>query len=140
MENTEVTTFGYGQWHNLGSGWRARVDRPTSSDTKPHVHVENGKIKAVENVDGTNSHGSNMTKKGVPKSVQKKVKSLNDYKKAQKDLSNMKKAKSQIRAKKLNLKKAGDIVIAIGIFVAVVGLMIFASGSIGLWGPFLLAI
>jgi hypothetical protein len=40
------------------------IDKPTSKDTKPYVHVEKGKIKVVENVDGTNSHGNNMTKKG----------------------------------------------------------------------------
>ena len=52
----------------------------------------------------------------------------------------MKEAKNKIKAKKLNLKKTTDIIIAIAIFVSVVGLMIFSLGSIGAWGSLLLAI
>ncbi|MEH7514238.1 hypothetical protein V7146_16110 [Gottfriedia acidiceleris] len=52
----------------------------------------------------------------------------------------MEKAKDKIEAKKLNLKKTADIIIAIGIFVAVVGLVIFATSSIAAWGAFLLLI
>lgn len=140
LENGEIMTRGYGQWHSLGKGRRARVDRPGSKDSKPHVHVEKGGTKATENVDGTNSHGTNMDKKKVPKDIQKKVKNLKDYKKAQKDCANMKNAKKKMKARNLNLKKAKDIIIAIGIFIAVVGLVIFATGSITAWGPFLLAI
>ena len=77
---------------------------------------------------------------GVPKDIQKKARNLKDYKKGQSDLKKMKEAKSKIKAKKLNLKKTTDIIIAIAIFVSVVGLMIFSLGSIGAWGSLLLAI
>lgn len=140
-EEGSFTTFGYGQWHDLGKGWKARVDKPTHGGaSKPHVHVEKGDKKGVENVDGTKSHGKNLNSAGVPNDIQKKARGLADYKKGQKDLANMRKAKQQITAKKLNLRKNADIVIAIGIFVSVVGLMIFASGAVAAWGAFLLVI
>lgn len=66
--------------------------------------------------------------------IQKKARGLNDYKKGKKDLDNVKKAKG------LNLNKHADIVIAIGIFIAVVGLVIFAASAVASWGPFLIAI
>lgn len=141
---SELRSRGYSQWHDLGAGWRARVDKPTSgkNQSKPHIHVEkeNGSIRGVESVDGTKSHGKTLNEAGVPKSVQKKAKALKDYKKGQEDLKNMEKAKDKIEAKKLNLKKTADIIIAIGIFVAVVGLVIFATASIASWGAFLLLI
>lgn len=142
LKSTSVTTRGYGQWHDMGKGWRARVDRPTSGagQAKPHVHVEKGSVKGVESVDGTPSHGKTLGQAGVPNDIQKKVRQLNDYKKGKKDLDNMKKAKSQIRAKGLNLKKASDIIIAIGIFVAVVGIVIFATSAVSAWGAFLILI
>lgn len=141
VKEEAFTTFGYGQWHNLGKGWKARVDKPTHGGaSKPHVHVEKGDKKGVENVDGTKSHGKNLNSAGVPKDIQNKARGLADYKKGKKDLANMKKAKQQITSKKLNLRKYADIVIAIGIFVSVVGLMIFASGAVSAWGAFLLAI
>jgi 1,4-dihydroxy-2-naphthoate octaprenyltransferase len=64
---------------------------------------------------------------------------LNDYKKGQNDLKKMNDAKSQIKAKKLNMKKVADIVIAIAIFIAVVGLIIFTAGSVASWGAFFVA-
>jgi hypothetical protein len=74
-EGREQLLRGYGQWHDLGKGWKVRVDRPhASSDMKPHVHVNNGSKEVVaENVDGTDSHGTNMNKGKVPKDVQKKL-------------------------------------------------------------------
>ena len=36
-------TRGYGEWHDLGKGWKARVDKPHIGAGKPHVHVEKGK-------------------------------------------------------------------------------------------------
>ena len=69
-----MTTFGYGQWHDLGSGWKARVDKPThGGDSKPHIHVEKGSIKGAENVDGTRSHGKTLSTSGVPHNIQKKA-------------------------------------------------------------------
>lgn len=143
-EQGMITTRGYGQTHNLGKGWSVRVDKPKAGDgqQKPHVHVKKGKIEAKENVDGTSSHGrgNTMNDKKVPKDIQKKVRDHKDYKKAKKDLDKMKTAKSKIKAKKLNLKKYKDIVIAIGIFVTVVDLVILATTSVWGWGAFLLAI
>lgn len=138
-EENEALTRGYGQWHDLGKGYKVRVDRPHgSNDTKPHVHVKKGNKDVTENVDGSNSHGTNMTRGGVPKDIQKKVKGLNDYKKAQKDLKSMNAARSKIKARKLNMKKTADIIIAIGIFIAVVGFAIFAASAIASWGAFFL--
>ena len=73
---------GYGEWYDLGSGWRMRIDRGTSK-SKPHVHVNNGdEDVAVENLDGTPSHGSSLD--DLPKSVKKKVKEHPEYKKKKK--------------------------------------------------------
>ena len=47
-------------------------------------------------------------------------------------------ARSKIKARKLNMKKTADIVIAIGIFIAVVGFAIFAASAIASWGAFFL--
>lgn len=133
-------TRGYGEWHDLGKGWKARVDKPHTGAGKPHVYVEKGKVKGVESVDGSKYHGKTFRSAGVPKDVQKKTRNLKDYKKGQSDLKKMQTAKSKIKAKKLNLKKTTDIIIAIAIFVSVVGLMIFSLGSIGAWDSLLLAI
>lgn len=131
---------GYGQVHELGQGWKARVDRPGAGEGKPHIHVYKGKVEGIENVDGTASHGKNLDSAGVPKSIQKKAKDLKDYKKGQEDLKKIKDASKKIDAKNLNLHKTADIIIAIAIFVAVVGLVIFATGAIASWGAFLLLI
>ena len=136
---TDITR-GYGQWHDLGKGWKARVDRPHTGAGKPHVHVEKGKVKGVESVDGSKSHGKTLDSAGVPKDIQKKARNLKDYKKGQNDLKKMKEAKSKIKAKKLNLKNKNDLIIAIAIFVSVVGLMIFPLSGVSAWGALLLAI
>lgn len=52
----------------------------------------------------------------------------------------MNKAKSQIKIKNLNLRKHADIIIAIGIFISIVGLVLFAPAAVATWGSFLLAI
>ena len=52
----------------------------------------------------------------------------------------MKKAKSQIKAKNLDLRKYSDIIIATGIFISVVGLVLFAPAAAATWRAFLLAI
>lgn len=135
-----IVPFGYGTKHDLGKGWKARVDKPSAGDAKPHIHVYNGKVDGVENVDGTKSHGKTLGSSGIPKGIQNKAKGLADYKKAQKDLTNIKKAKQQMKSKGLNLRKNSDIIIAIGIFVSVVGFLIFASGAVATWGAFLLLI
>lgn len=52
----------------------------------------------------------------------------------------MKKAKQQINSKNLNLRKTADIIVAIEIFVSVVGLVLFATSAFGPWSALLLAI
>lgn len=126
-EDDDFSFYGYGEMHYLGKGWTYRVDKPSSSNVKPHVHVDNNKegIHGTENVDGTPSHGKTLEESGVPKKVRDKVRGSKDYKKGQKDLKNMKKAKAEIKRKKLNLNKYQDLIIAAGIFVAIVGVAFF---------------
>lgn len=138
--NVRPTERGYGQWHNLGQGWRARVDRAHAGAGKPHVHVEKGSVKGVESVDGTKSHGKTLDNAGVPKKVRDKARALSDYKKGKEELKKMQRAKSQMRSKGLNLRKNSDIIIAIGIFITVVGFAVFATSAVGAWGAFLLLI
>jgi len=38
-----IATRGYGQTHDLGKGWTYRVDKPSSDNAKPYVHVDNNK-------------------------------------------------------------------------------------------------
>lgn len=142
-----IATRGYGQTYNLGKGWTARVDKPHgSSETKYHVHVKGkaGKkaVEAKETVKGKSSHGkgNTMKEKGVPNDIQKKVKKLKDFQKGVEDQKKLDKAKKDIKAKKLNLNKKTDIIIAIGIVVAVMGFAFFAVSSIPVWAAFLLAL
>ena len=109
-------------------GWTYRVDKPSSDNAKPHVHVDNNKknIHGVENVDGTPSHGKTLDGSKVPKDVQKKVKDSKDYKKGQKDLKKMQEAKREIHRRKLNLSVNKDLLIAAGIFVTAVGVAFVA--------------
>ena len=118
-----VATYGYGETHKINKTWS--VDKPSAGDAKPHVHVyKNGKQVGAECVDGTSSHGKTLKK--VPKKVKDKVRSSKDYKKGKSDLKKMKKAKAEINKKHLNLKKRKDLIIAAGIFVAIVGVAFFA--------------
>ena len=111
-----------------GKGWTYRVDKPSSDNAKPHVHVDNNKknIHGVENVDGTPSHGKTLDGSKVPKDVQKKVKDSKDYKKGQKDLKKMQEPKREIHRRKLNLSVNKDLLIAAGIFVTAVGVAFVA--------------
>ncbi|MFH7407568.1 hypothetical protein, partial [Pseudomonas syringae group genomosp. 7] len=45
-----------------------------------HVHVEKGKIRGAERVNGGKSHKKTLDSAGVPKSVQKNVKKTADFK------------------------------------------------------------
>lgn len=76
----------------------------------------------------------------VPKWVQKKIRGSKKFKEAKKKQKNIKKAKEKIKSEKLNLKKATDIIIAIGIFISVVGIAVLAGASIPAWGAFLACI
>ncbi|PKE05765.1 hypothetical protein CW676_11785 [Macrococcoides caseolyticum] len=131
----DFTFYGYGETHDAGQGWKYRVDRPSSKDAKPHVHVEKGKVKAVENVDGTPSHGKTLAGSGVPKKIIDKVKSSKDYKKGQADLAKLKQAKAEIKKKHLNLNNVKDLAIAAGIIAGLVGVAFFAPEAI----PFVIA-
>lgn len=133
ISDNAFSTFGYGQTHNVGTGdWTYRVDRPTASEAKPHVHVDSNKnnVHGVENVDGTKSHNKTLTGAGVPNKVKEKVKNSPDYKKGKQDLENMQKAKKEIKKQKLNLSKYSDLIIAVGIFVMIVGVCFFAPEAI----------
>ena len=126
--NDSITPYGYGETHTLKRGWTYRVDKPSTSDAKPHVHVDNNKkgIHGVENVDGTPSHGKTLGNSNVPKDVQDEVQKSRDYKKGQSDLNKMRKAKSEISRRHINLKKYKGRIIAAGIFVVIVGVAFFS--------------
>lgn len=145
--NLGISSRAFGKWVDLGKGWKYQVHRPHGSNaTKYHVHVKGkvGKssVEAKEALDGSSTHGSGntMNNKGVPKDIQKKVKNDKNYKDAKKEHDKAKKAKAQMKAKKLNLRKVSDLIIGIGIFVSVVGVVLFAMTLFGSWGPVLLAL
>lgn len=131
-EDDDFVFYGYGETHSIGKGWTYRVDKPSSSNAKPHVHVDNNSrgIHGTENVDGTPSHGKTLERSGVPKKVRDQVRGSKDYKKGQKDLKNMKKAKAEIKRKKLNLNIYKDLIIAAGIFIVIVGVAFFAPEAL----------
>ncbi len=127
--NGGIWIRGYGETHKIDKIWSYRVDRPSARDAKPHVHVsKNGKEVGAENVDGTSSHGKNLNK--VPKKVREKVRNSKDYKKGKSDLKKMQKAKYEIKRRGLNLRNAKDLIIAAGIFVAIVGVAFFAPEAL----------
>lgn len=137
---------GFNQWHDLGKGWKFTTHRPHGSDaTKYHIHVRKGndsKTEAKEALDKTSTHGrgNTMNDKKVPRDIQNKVRSHKDFKKALEEEAKAKKAKKKMREKKLNLNARADVIIAIGIFVAVVGIVLFAPTSIPAWGAILVAL
>lgn len=92
--------------------------------------------------DGKSTHGkgNTMNDKKVPKDIQKKVKEHKDYKKALEEEKKAKEAKKEIKAKKLDLSKTIDIVIAIAIFIVVVGIVLLATTNITGWAAILIAI
>jgi hypothetical protein len=132
LDENSISILGYGETHDLGQGWTYRVDRPAGGEAKPHVHVDNNRsnVHGAENVDGTPSHGKTLSGSKVPKDVQKKVKGSADYKKGQQDLNKMKKAKQEISRQNLDLSQWKDVVIAAGIFVAIVGVAFFAPEAL----------
>lgn len=135
-----VTTMGFGQNHDLGKGWKVIFHRPHGSEaTQYHAHVKgkvNGKtVESKEALDGSSTHGkgNTMNDKKIPKSIQKKVKEHPDFKKAKAEEAQAKKAAKQMKTKKLDFKKVANVTIGIGIFVAVVGIMLFAPTAIVSW-------
>ncbi|HYE09490.1 MAG TPA: hypothetical protein VEF53_04875 [Patescibacteria group bacterium] len=68
------------------SNWEYRVDYGQGSQPH-HAHVRNkntGK-ESSEGVNGTNSHGTNFNRDGIPSDVQAKVRSQSDYQRAKSD-------------------------------------------------------
>lgn len=65
----------------------------------------------------------------------KAVKGSKDYKKGKADLDKMQNAKKEIQKHNLDLNKWTDVLIAAGIFVAIVGVAFFAPEAL----PFALA-
>ncbi|MGI8352399.1 hypothetical protein NiCM35_21860 [Niallia circulans] len=58
--------MGFGEWKELGSGWKMRFERPYgSSATTYHTHVKGkvGKkvVEAKESLDGHSTHGKGNT-------------------------------------------------------------------------------
>lgn|GEM_PF-4267492 len=52
------------------------------------------------------------------------------FKKGKEDLDKMKQAKKEIKNKGLDMSKWGDVLIAVGIFVAIVGVALFAPEAL----------
>lgn len=134
-----------GKWIDIDSNWRFRVAPPHSGgiDTaKYHVHVEGiigkNKVKSSEGVDGSKSHGLTMDSKKIPKWVQKKIKSSKQYKNGQEKQKKVKKAKSKIVSKKLNLKNKKDLTMSIAIFISIVGVTLFPPSALPSWSSVLL--
>lgn len=123
-----------------GGKWKVRIDFPTSANPKYHVHVYDpkGNQVGVENLDGTPSHGQTLSK--VPNKVKTKIKEHPEYKKYKKKQEKLNEAAKKIKAKKLNLWKTADIIIAIGIVVAATATFFFPGDDIAAWGNFLRAL
>lgn len=92
FENKASAAGSASSWENIdhiSKGWRIRLDNP-SPGGKYHVHVYNKKVEmAVENVDGTASHGQTFNSCLSPK-VSAKIRQTNLYQKGVK----MQKAKN----------------------------------------------
>lgn len=131
--------------------YKVRLDRPTSgsgdSNNQWHIHVYEGKNAKMipsnevgcENVkDQSESHGKDLSK--VPKKTRDKIRNHETYKKGQKEQAKLDKAMGEIKDKDLDLSKAVDIIIAIGIVVAATATWFFPGDDIAAWGNFLRAI
>ncbi|MGR5961305.1 hypothetical protein ACT7DM_30920 [Bacillus cereus] len=92
FENKASAAGSTSSWENIdhiSKGWRIRLDNP-SPGGKYHVHVYNKKVEmAVENVDGTASHGQTFNSCLSPK-VSAKIRQTKLY---QKRCENAKKQK-----------------------------------------------
>ena len=120
------------QWHDLGSGWKIRLDSPhNATNNKWHVHVENnnGSVKATENVDGTNHDGGNLDK--LKKKVREKARNSKDYKKGKENQKKTDAAKMQIKKKGLNAKNALQWAAIIAILI-LFGLAVYFTGGAAL--------
>lgn len=128
-----------GKWIDLGQGWEFRVDPPhnDNANAKYHVHVRNKQkgIEGSEGVDGSASHGDHMNK--VPNSVKKKIKDHEEYKKGKEKQKKLDKAVQEVKSKKLDLSKAADVVIAIGIVVACTATFFFPGDDVAAWANLL---
>ncbi|WP_313891094.1 hypothetical protein [Psychrobacillus sp.] len=120
-----------------------RVDVPKASDdAQYHVHVTNKKlgIDAAEGVNGEPSHKKTLAGSGVPKKIIDKVKEHKDFKNAEKKQKKLDDAAAEIKAKKLDLNKTEDIIIAIAVVVAATATFFFPGDDVLAWGALLRAV
>lgn len=123
----EATPTEAASWKELDKTWKYRVDPPLSDGGKEndyHVHVK-GKvgskvIEGSETVNGDESHKTTLTKSGVPKWVQDKVKGTAEFKKGKTKQKELEKARAE--AKKFSWtdllfdpKPIIDIAVVIGV-------------------------
>ena len=137
-----VMVFAGGEWYPLSpKGWRFRIDPPNAGydQQEYHVHVEyKGKEVGTESVTGKTSHG--RTLKDVDNKIKKQIKDHKKYKDAKKKQKELEDAKKKIKAKKLNLWKPVDIIIAIGIIIFCTATWFFPGDDVFAWGNFLRAL
>lgn len=122
---------GFGQWVNIDKSWKFRIDKPSQSgnadEMQYHIHVEGKGVKSAEGVNGDRSHKTTMKKDGVPKWVQKEIKSSSEYKKGKKAQDKIDAAKD--KAQKINWLNPVQVSKVTITIVAVTGLAIFSSVS-----------
>ncbi len=117
-----------GQWHDLGDGWKIRLDQPAPGDgNKWHVHVQNknGSQKATENVDGSKHDGDNLDK--LPKKVRDKARSSKDYKKGKEMQKKTNAAKTEMKRRKINWNNVASWALVVVVLV-LFGLLIYFAG------------
>ena len=85
LSSPNVVCAHSGRKHDLGQGWKWRLDKPHPGAGKPHVHVKGGGKEYAEGVDGSPSHGGNLD--GVPRWVRDKVRNDPDVQKEREKLS-----------------------------------------------------
>lgn len=125
-----TTISAAGQWHDLGDGWKIRLDSPSAGDgNKWHVHVQNknGSQKGSENVDGSNHDGGNLN--NLPKKVRDKARSSKDYKKGKEMQKKTNAAKAQLQRQGIDWRKAANWAVVVVVLIAFGILVYFSCGA-----------
>lgn len=52
--------------HDIGNGWKYRIDPPHTSKTQRHIHIKHGKKEYIQNDDGSGSHTGKGAKGKIP--------------------------------------------------------------------------